>query len=169
MRIMFKAGDIVDEPVEGLVCTGNVLLNMSGGVNGELLLRGGDNMQQELHEYLRKSNRRFVEPGFAMEIGPSPTHFKCIVYTVAVDGFYDSSRLLVEKALGNALTMLANKHCATVAVPALATGYGHLKLADFVAAFKDCMLRPWPFAEVRVVLRHDHDVVEALEEYGKSD
>ena len=74
-----KIGDIVDEPVDGLVSTGNVYLTMSGGVNGELLLRDGGEMQRELNVYLERKGVRCVDPGSVIEIGPGPTHFKCIV------------------------------------------------------------------------------------------
>jgi O-acetyl-ADP-ribose deacetylase (regulator of RNase III) len=167
MRVTFETGDIVDETTEALISTGNVHLNMSGGVNGELLLRGGENMQRQLHEYLRQTGLRHVQPGFVMEIGPDPTRFRCVVYTVAVDGFYGSSVDLVVKALTNALDLIASRGCQTVAVPALATGYGPLGMPDFAKALhRTLSAREWPFAEVRVVLRHHHDLEEVRSAYG---
>src|SRR5690606_13492540 len=138
---------------------GNVLLNMSGGVNGELLLRGGQGMQEELHAYLRKNGLNHVHPGFVMEIGPEPAHFKCIVYSVAVDGFYGSSVELVVQTLKNALQIIADKGCMTVAVPALATGYGSLSITQFGEALKHCIHgKDWPFEELRVVVRNKYDL-----------
>ena len=160
MNVIFKVGDIIQEPTEGLVCSGNVQLNMSGGVNGALLLGGGDGMQVALHSYLREIGKRFVEPGFCISIGPEPFHFKSIVYTVAIDAFYDSSTELVTKSLTNAFLILCEK-CKTIAVPALATGYGHLSKSDFGIALQQCIKeRNWPFSEIRVVLRSESDLIE---------
>lgn len=159
MRVVFKTGNIIDEPADGLVCSGNVQLNMSGGVNGELLLRGGQNMQEELHGFLKQRGTRYVEPGFVMEIGPEPTAFKCIVYTVSIDAFYDSSVSVVSNALCNSLAKLEHAGCTTVAVPALATGYGHLSKEDFGRALRQALdMRKWAFCEVRVVLRDEKDL-----------
>mgnify|MGYP003766181073 CR=1 FL=1 len=142
-------------------------LNMSGGVNGELLLRGGANMQRQLHDFLNEKRLRHVEPGFVMEIGPEPTHFKCIVYTVAIDGFYGSSIELVAASLCNAFDVLVSKGCRTVAVPALATGYGPLRMSEFAQALHKCLAsQAWPFDEIRVVLRNEHDLNEFRDAYA---
>lgn len=168
MRIAFKTGNIVDETTEALVSTGNVQLNMSGGVNGELLLRGGQNMQHQLHEYLRQNQLRHVPPGFVMEIGPEPFRFQCVVYTVAIDGFYGSSVDLVVTALTHALDLIAAKGCRTVAIPALATGYGPLKMPDFAQALHRALAAcNWPFDEMRVVLRNQYDMEQVRGAYER--
>ena len=41
MRLHIKSGDILEEAADVLVCPANVYLNMSGGVNGAILLKGG--------------------------------------------------------------------------------------------------------------------------------
>lgn len=168
MNVIFKVGNIVEERADGLVCSGNVKLNMSGGVNGALLQGGGEAMQAALHAFLKSQGRAYVEPGFAMRIGPEPFHFKSIVYTVAIDPFYDSSVELVVKSLANAFSILAEDGCETVAVPALATGYGHLGKADFGGALRLCLAkRDWPFQEVRVVLKSDIDQAEVQSGYSR--
>jgi O-acetyl-ADP-ribose deacetylase len=167
MDVTFKTGDIVDEEVEGLVCSGNVQLNMTGGVNGELLRRGGQKMQLDLHGFLKKQDKRYVEPGFVMAIGPAPSRFKCVVYTVAVDAFYESSVDLVAKALTSSLSIIEKAGCTTAAVPALATGYGNLSKEDFGKALRQCLdARAWTFSEVRVVMRQEDDVVAVRKGYG---
>jgi len=169
MNVTFKTGNIVEEPADGLVCSGNVQLNMSGGVNGALLQGGGEAMQAALHAHLEAQEKRYVEPGFVMRIGPQPFHFKSIIYTVAVDAFYDSSIDLVERSLASSLGALAEDGCETVAVPALATGYGRLSRADFGKALRSCLAKhDWPFSEVRVVLRSDMDRDEVESGYRGS-
>ena len=48
--VKLKCGDVFDEVGDALVCPANSQLNLSGGVNGEILLRGGDVVQVEGHE-----------------------------------------------------------------------------------------------------------------------
>ena len=166
MQVTFKMGDIVKEDVDGLVCSGNIWLNMSGGINGELLRLGGEAMQRQLHDYLATVGKRHVDPGFAIRVGPEPFRFKSIVYTVAVDAFYDSSVELACSSLKNALSVLAEDGCNTVAVPALATGYGHLAKRDFGKALRLCLAQDsWPFKEIRVVVSSDSDVEEVRSGY----
>ncbi|MDP6046441.1 MAG: macro domain-containing protein [Phycisphaerae bacterium] len=158
MKVICKVGDIVDEHVDVLVSTGNVQLNMSGGVNGEILLRGGQTVQDELHQYLRDHGVRHVEPGAVLEVSPGPTRARCLFYAAAIDAFYDSSVELVHRTISKALSMAADRGARTVALPALATGYGHLKFEEFAAALKLAIEQEYPgIAELRVVLRHEGD------------
>lgn len=139
---------------------------MSGGINGALLHAGGTEMQKELHGYLYKQGKKYVEPGFVKRIGPAPFHFKSIIYTVAIDGFYQSSIELVEKSLANALSLLAEDKCNTIAVSALATGYGNLSKKDFGKALKLCLENgDWQFLEMCVVLKNNIDKEEVEQGY----
>lgn len=58
MRWIVKHDDILDEPADVLVCSANPWLNLSGGVGGEILLRYGPQMQEELHRLLAGRGRR---------------------------------------------------------------------------------------------------------------
>jgi O-acetyl-ADP-ribose deacetylase len=136
MVIAFIHGDIVEQKAQGLICSGNINLNMSGGVNGTLLSRGGQDLQRQLHQYLKDNSLNFVQPGFVMEIGPGDFPFKCIVYSVAIDCWYESSVELVRRTLVNALSIIEGAKCRTVNVPALGAGYGHLNKPDFGRALR---------------------------------
>lgn len=157
MTITFIHGDIINKNADGLVCSGNIYLNMSGGVNGALLSGGGEELQRQLHRYLHENNLRFVPPGFVMEIGPGHFHFKSIVYSVAINGWYESSVELAKQTLINALTILEQKHCKTVNIPALATGYGQLKKTDFGNALHLALTsKQWTFDEIRMIERNKY-------------
>lgn len=47
LDVIVKSGDILDERVDVLVSTANVHLLMTGGVNGAILMRDGESVQQE--------------------------------------------------------------------------------------------------------------------------
>ena len=40
MKLTIKVGDVLNEKVDVLICTANPGLQMTGGVNGDLLQRG---------------------------------------------------------------------------------------------------------------------------------
>lgn len=161
MDVQFIHGDILDEHADGLVCSGNIYLNMSGGVNGALLARGGEQLQKQLHQYLYENQLKFVDPGFVMEIGPKPFDFQSIVYCVAIDCWYESTIALTQETLTNALTILQKKTCKTVNIPALATGYGKLSKTDFGKALQRTLTSNiWAFEEVHVVERNQYSLEE---------
>ncbi|HAH47187.1 macro domain-containing protein [Gimesia sp.] len=168
MKLEFIHGDILDHPAEALVCSGNVYLNMSGGVNGALLMRGGEALQRQLHQYLQDQKLNFIAPGFVMEIGPEPFEFNSIVYSVAVDGWYDSSIELVLQTLTSALSIIELHGCKTVNVPALATGYGKLSKPDFGIALRRALSeRGWNFQCIYVVERNAYGLEEIEDGYHR--
>src|SRR4051794_34067566 len=134
MRILVKAGDILDERADVLVCSANPHLNLSGGVNGAILLRGGQAVQQELHAFLAARGRRWVEPGMVVRTGPGPLAVGHVLHAVAVDAFYGTSVDLVRRTMERAMADAAALSARTVALTALATGYGRLRMADFAQA-----------------------------------
>src|SRR4051795_407916 len=91
MRWSVKHCDILDEPADVLVCSANPWLNLSGGVGGEVLLRYGPRMQEELHRHLAGRGLRWVPQGEVMACGPCGTPYRAVLHAVAVDCFYGSS------------------------------------------------------------------------------
>ena len=171
MKVEVRVGGLLEEQVDVLICSANVWLNMSGGVNGAIRERGGEAIQTELHAYLSALGVRHVPPGTVVRTGPGPLSVGAILHAVAVDGFYGSGPELVGRALGAAFAEAQALGAETVALPALATGYGPLSAAQFAAGLRTALdAGPWPFDEVRVVLwRHgDAEVVRsALEDAGR--
>lgn len=154
MRTIVKQGDILAERVDVLVCTANPQLNMSGGLNGEILGRGGLAIQQELHAHLEKTRRRFVEPGTVVATAPGPIEgVRHIVHAVAIDVWYHSDADLVARTIANALTLAAELGARTVALPGLAMGYGRLSAEEFGRGLAMAVGHTYePIEEFRVVL-----------------
>lgn len=156
MRILIKAGDILDEWADVLVCSANPHLNLSGGVNGAILLRGGAAVQQELRAFLAARGRPWVEPGTVVRTGPGPLAVGHVLHAVAVDAFYGTSADLVRRTIERALADAAGLGARTVALTALATGYGRMRMADFARALAAAVRdREWGIEELRVVVRHE--------------
>jgi O-acetyl-ADP-ribose deacetylase (regulator of RNase III) len=159
-----KQCDILDEPADVLVCSANPWLNLSGGVGGEILLRYGAQMQEELHRLLGGRGLRSVPQGEVVLCGPCGTPYKAVLHAVAVDCFYGSSPQVIEAIFSRALSMAASLGAGKVALAALATGYGRVSIQDFARGLAPLLgLEFRPVAEVVVCLR-DRGDAELLSE-----
>ena len=162
MNVSAKIGDVVDCSGDVLVCPANPWLNMSGGVNGEILLRCGTEIQTELHGHLKLLQAKHVEPTTVVVTSASTLDYKQIVHAVAIDAFYDTNKTVVEATLVAAWA-IASKIGNTVVMPALATGYGRLSFVDFFAAFRAALDRSRSLnIQLLLVLRH----AEQLRQFG---
>src|SRR5262245_41642262 len=120
MKVIVKQGDVLDEAADVLICTANPLLNMSGGVNGAILQRGGGDVQAELRRRLADRNVKAVSRGTVVRTGPGPLAVKHILHAVGVDAFYQSSVDVISALVREALSQAAALGAGTVAMPAIA-------------------------------------------------
>jgi O-acetyl-ADP-ribose deacetylase (regulator of RNase III) len=158
MRWTVTHGNILDTRADVLVCSANVFLNLSGGVGGEILLRHGDAMQKELHSFLAAQRKRFVERGDIVATPPCGTRFNAVIHAVAVDGFYRSSPGVIEEVVRKSLAAAAALGARTVALTALATGYGRLTMAQFAQGMRPLMEPDFPpIQEVILCVRNEND------------
>jgi O-acetyl-ADP-ribose deacetylase (regulator of RNase III) len=161
VRWVIKQGNILDEPADVLVCSANVFLNLSGGVGGEILLRHGDAMQQELRRHLADRALHFVRQGEVIPCGPCGTPFKAVLHAVAVDGFYQSSPAIIAAVVARSLHTAASLGARRVALTALATGYGRMSMEDFAAGLRPLLEGEFPpVTEVVICLRNRYDAEE---------
>jgi O-acetyl-ADP-ribose deacetylase len=124
-------GDVLDQEVDVIICSGNVQLNLSGGVGGALLLRGGVAVQVELHEQVRRTGRKYVDPGTIAVTGPGELPVMKIVHVVAMDAFYQTSKELISSSIQAALTVAHDLGARSIAMSAIATGYGRFPMTSF--------------------------------------
>ncbi|WP_372368835.1 macro domain-containing protein [Candidatus Uabimicrobium sp. HlEnr_7] len=167
MNIEVRKANIIDEEVDILISTANPSLNMSGGINGAILQRGGMGVQQELRDYLQKQNRHWVKEGTIVVTSPGPLKVKRIFHAVAINGFYESSCQLVSELLRSLWKKCEEYHGKTVAVPALATGYGPLSIQEFAEALCNSLSESIRIEKLNVVL-HKQEYVEIVNEMLKS-
>src|SRR5690349_22935785 len=131
MKWILKCKNIIDEPADVLVCSANVSLNLSGGVGAELLGRYGMTMQKTLYEILSSRNKRYVQQGEIIPYSDPSLPYKAVLHAVAVNGFYESSPLIIEDIVRKSLHVAHDYEAKSVALTALATGYGNLSLSEF--------------------------------------
>ena len=158
MDWIVTSGDILDIAADVLVCSANVFLNLSGGVGGEILLRYGRGMQDELHQLLSRSGKAFVQQGDVVACGPHGLPLKGVLHAVAVDAFYQSNPQIVRGVVEKSLAMSAALDAGRVALTALATGFGRLSMEQFAEAILPLRDREYPpIKEVVVCVKRDDD------------
>jgi O-acetyl-ADP-ribose deacetylase (regulator of RNase III) len=143
MQWALKQGNILDEAADVLICSANVSLNLTGGVGGAILVQFGDAMQKELRAYLEEKGVKAVPAGTVVITSSCGTPFRHVIHAVGVDPFYDSSPELIESTVGNALAAAAELGARSVALTAIATGYGHLTMEEFADGIRPILGRPF--------------------------
>jgi len=154
-----KAGNIVDEPADVLVCSANPHLTLSGGVGADLLARYGMAMQEALEKVVRARTPHFIPQGEIIPYTDTTLPYRAILHAVAIDGWYDSNSRIIEQTVTAALEMAAGYAARRVALTALATGFGHLALAEFADGIRPLLSRAFhPIDEVCICLLEDYRV-----------
>lgn len=157
-------GDILDIRADILVCSANIYLTMSGGVGGAFLLRYGSSMQDALQQYLSAQGKRHVEFGDIVQMPPCGSPYAAVLHAVAVDGAYNSSSAAITRVVTACLNAAAQIGARSIALPLLATGYGHLTVAGFIEGIRDILDRNFPPIErVHLCTRTVDDQQEILE------
>ena len=132
MERLIKNIDIVDEQADAMIYSTNVMLNCTGGVGACLLVRYGRHVQTELHGLLAARGTQFASQGEIFEHVCKGMPYRKLFHTVPNDPLYNASPEIVEGILRRCLAQCAeDDNIRSLAVSALATGYGHLEFEDF--------------------------------------
>ena len=118
---------------DALIYSTNVLLNCTGGMGADLVERYGVGFQEELHGVLAKRGTRFASQGEVIDLTPAGVPYKKILHTLPCDPMYETSDEILTDVLSKALRICADAgDIRTVAMTALATGYGRILFDDFL-------------------------------------
>lgn len=124
-------GDILDFVADGLLCSANPHLNLSGGVGGAFGLKYGGGMQTFLHNYLRDQSLKYVEPGNAILAPPCGSPYVAVAHAVSIDAFYDTHPDTIIQTYDAGIQCLAAKCCSTIVAACLGCGYGRVTVDAF--------------------------------------
>lgn len=157
-------GDILDVQADGLICSANPHLNLSGGVGGAILLRYGTQMQDYLHEYLRQQNRHYVQPCAVVVCPPFGTSFNAVAHAVAIDGFYGTSIDRITETYIIAINNLLAMDCRTIAATCLGCGFGRCSKEDFKVAMEKVMQSKFDSLDKMFWVTTDKSLADVLAE-----
>lgn len=132
--VEFVTGDLRDIECDALCGTTNPFLNLSGGVGAALSERVGAGLQEELHAFLVKRNRKHFEPGTVVKSALT-FHGRRIYMAVSSDGFGSSSEKIVARCVSNVIRYSVDENAKSLAIPFFGTGYGHLGKDSFLSGF----------------------------------
>ena len=158
-----KYGNILDEPADILICSGNVSLNLSGGVGADLLQRYGTKMQTALHRILASRTPRAAIRGEVIDYVDEALPYKAILHAVAIDGWYQSSPTIITEIVRLAFERAKAFGGGKVALTALATGFGNLSLGEFADGVRPLLAMDFdPVKEVCLCLVEDYRANELV-------
>jgi O-acetyl-ADP-ribose deacetylase len=159
MRIQLTYGDVFDYSGDVLICPANPQLNMSGGVNGEILRRGGSEIQAELWEFLKSTGNANAAPETVVTTSPGQLRFRKIIHAVAIDAFYETNRSRVARSIVAAWRLAHELSLFQVVMTAIGTGYGRLPMEEFGEAVSDAAFQCEAYElEVTLVVRQPDDM-----------
>jgi O-acetyl-ADP-ribose deacetylase (regulator of RNase III) len=121
-------------------------------------------MQAALEQIVRQRTPHFIPQGEVVPYSDATLPYRAILHAVAIDGWYNSSPHIVEETVATALRLAAGYGAKRVALAALATGFGHLSLAEFAEGVRPLLGREFPpVDEVCIGLLEDYRVRELAE------
>lgn len=141
-------GDLLDCKADGLICSANPHLNLSGGVGGAFALRYGGAMQSFLHSHLRELDQPFIRPGTAVLAPPSGSPFRAVSHGVSIDGFYETTTETIVQTYLQAFDQLAGAQCRSVVAACLGCGYGRVSASEFKQVIETLLNHEFPIESV---------------------
>jgi O-acetyl-ADP-ribose deacetylase (regulator of RNase III) len=169
MRWILKTGNLLDEPADVLVCSANAHLTLSGGVGSDLLARFGPRMQIALEQIVRQRSPHFIPRGEVISYSDDSLPYRAVLHAVAIDGWYDSSPAVIQEIVAKCLALAASAGARRVALTALATGFGHLTLAEFSEGIRPLAAQEFPpVEEVCICLFEDYRIHELARHFPES-
>ena len=157
-----SCADILNATADGLICSANPNLNLSGGDGGAFLLRYGTEMQEFLHRHLRSTGRRFIEPGDAVAAPPCGSIFNSVAHAVAIDAFYDTNEDFIRCAYENAISQLAENSCRTIVAACFACGYGRCSIDSFIKSIKPLIANSYPNVDTITFVTTNAELADAI-------
>lgn len=155
--------DLLDIAADGLLCSANPSLNLSGGIGGAILLRYGSEMQTFLHEQLRTRGVRAVPPGTVILSPPFGLSHRAVAHAVAIDVFYETNADLIWSTYQTAFAQLSAAGCRSVAASCLGCGYGRFSASDFAAVARRLFATDIPNLDQVTLATTNAELADVLE------
>jgi O-acetyl-ADP-ribose deacetylase (regulator of RNase III) len=154
-------GDILDHLADGLICSANPSLNLSGGVGGAFSLRYGDEMQHYLHQFLADNQRRTMGLGTAVIAPACGSPYVAVAHAVSVDAFYDTDAESILAAYNAAILGLSQVGCRSIVSACLGCGYGRVSESAFANLARKLVQMKYPTV-VDIALISTNDILAAI-------
>lgn len=135
-KFTIEVGDLTTFCGDGLICSANSDLNLSGGVGGAFGLKFGDSMQKDLRRWQEIHQKRLLSVGEIVSTDGNGWPFRHVLHCVAVDTFYNTDVQIVTKLYQDALVEMNRNECQSVFAACLGCGYGRLSNEQFCEVYQ---------------------------------
>ncbi|TNV79688.1 hypothetical protein FGO68_gene10114 [Halteria grandinella] len=129
LKVSLVKGDITEERVDAIVNAANSYLSHAGGIAGALVAKGGQVIQQESMDWIRKFGD--VKVGGTAITGAGKLQCSRIIHVVGPQWNQFESKLCQEQlknAVKNTLLQADNQCCHSISIPAISSGiFGYPK------------------------------------------
>ena len=126
MHVSIFVGDIADADAEAVCTSTNPRLSLVMGTGASIRARGGIEVLRACEEIVAKAGHPLA-PGSAHVTTAGSLPHKIVIHCDASNETHESSEAIVRACVENALRAAAAAKCATIAMPAFATGHAHVK------------------------------------------
>lgn len=138
MRVSIFVGDIADADAEAVCTSTNPRLSLVMGTGASIKARGGVEILRECEAIIARAGRP-LSPGSAVVTKAGSLPYEVVIHCIASNEIHQSSEAIVRACAERALQCAAEHHCASVAMPAFATGHAHVKFDRAVAVMAEAI------------------------------
>jgi O-acetyl-ADP-ribose deacetylase (regulator of RNase III) len=139
VKLFLKQANILDIPADVLVCSANVTA-----------------MQGDLHAMLAHRTPRCAQVGEVFVCHTPGLPYLGVLHAVAVDPMYHSTPDVIQATVNKALKIAADLGAQTIALTALASGFGDLSLDGFAEGVRPLLEKEYGSVQ-RVIIPQIED------------
>ncbi|GEM_PF-457737 len=162
MELILKVGDLLDEEADAILVSADPMLDLSHGLGGAILSRGNEGVQRELNEHLARLRlgTNLVTEWTVVRTSAGNLRARHLLHCVVVVGFYCPSTESIARVVRAALDRAVELGCRSVAMPAIATGYGEATITEFAKALSKAIgVHGLALDQLTVVVRKPEELV----------
>jgi len=169
MRVSIFVGDIADADAEALCSSTNPRLSLVMGTGASIKARGGVEILRECEAIAGPAGGRLTAGSAHVTTAGSLPH-KIAIHCVASNDAHQTSEAIIRACTGQALMLAAEHQCASIAMPAFATGHAHAKFERAIAVMAEAIASaPDVVKQVTIVVadeKHARTARSILEPFG---
>ena len=126
VKLSIYEGDITKEITDVIVNSSNGLLNYRGGLSAAILEAGGESIQDESDEIMRRRGNNHLTPGevAVTRAGDLPCNFIIHAVCPSWNNYYnqDAAKHALYNAVYNCLTTASQNGATSISIPAIGSG-----------------------------------------------
>jgi O-acetyl-ADP-ribose deacetylase (regulator of RNase III) len=133
LELSIEIRDLLSAPTDVIVNPANVGLSHGGGLAAQIVLEGGDAIQDESNALISRIGQ--LQSGMAVFTSAGRLPYKAIIHAVGPFMGRGEEKEKIQKAVSNCLQLCANNNWDSIALPAISTGIFQVPVEICVQGF----------------------------------